>query len=445
MPTMRTIRLRTKLTLFNLISKVAFTVAFITLLPFIVVRINTLQTDYELLQKREQVIKLIEEIGIEPFLTSDSADVFGSYNILKEEFISLEKTEINEDLNFIEIAGRIIEGETIDYRVLNYSFRIGTDTYLLQIGESLETITQTEKSTRNVILLFLIFFILITLLLDFSYTQRILHPLESIILKLKNAFTPALFNRTPVRTSTSDFIKLDQTIIDLMNKIEDLFQKEKDITINISHELITPISIIRSKLENILLQHNLDNESAKKIEESLVTLSRLSTLVNSMLTIARLERQQYLKEDTILLNDLLDEIINEISPVAANNGISIIKEFTDDLTLTEVNRSLLFSMFFNVINNAVKNSDPDCEIKIKCFCQNGIHKVCISDNGRGMTKEQLATLFSRFLSKSKTEETGTGIGLAITKSIAGFHNISISVDSAPHNGTSFLFCFPKTS
>ena len=86
-------KLGTKLTLFNLLSKTVFAALFILLLPFIIERINILQTDNELIRKREEVLNLIAEIGIEPFITPETEKEFGSYNILKEEFISLEKTE----------------------------------------------------------------------------------------------------------------------------------------------------------------------------------------------------------------------------------------------------------------------------------------------------------------------------------------------------------------
>ena len=132
------IRLKTKLALFNLLSKLAFTALFLLFLPFIIERINLRQVDNNLIQKREQVIGLIANVGIEPFITSDSTDTFGSYNILKEEFISLERTGTEEYLNHIEIARRLIEDEEIDYRVLNYSFLVDGKMYLLEIGKALQ-------------------------------------------------------------------------------------------------------------------------------------------------------------------------------------------------------------------------------------------------------------------------------------------------------------------
>ena len=171
-------KLQTKLALFNLLSKLVFSALFIGFLPLIIERINTLQTDNELIDKREEVISLISEIGIEPFITSETETGFGSYNILKEEFISLERIDLEEDWNFIEVATRIMDEETIDYRVLNYSLKIDGQTYLLEIGKSLSSIRYAAKNIRKVILLFLAFFIAVTLLSDLLYTARILTAAE---------------------------------------------------------------------------------------------------------------------------------------------------------------------------------------------------------------------------------------------------------------------------
>ncbi|MBK7479682.1 MAG: hypothetical protein IPI69_08090 [Bacteroidales bacterium] len=125
------IRLKTKLTLFNLLSKLVFTALFLLFLPGIIERIYLRQVDKDLIQKREKTIALISEAGIEPFIESDSTGAFGSFNILKEEYISLEKTRGGEELNEIVICDRFIEDEVITYRAINYTFRLtGKATFL---------------------------------------------------------------------------------------------------------------------------------------------------------------------------------------------------------------------------------------------------------------------------------------------------------------------------
>ncbi len=435
------IRLKIKLALFNLISKLAVAGLFILILPYIVQRINLRQIDESLVDKREKVISLIEQYGIEPFIEADSSDAFGSYNILKEEFISIERTVFPEEINDIEVAKRMIEDEIIEYRVHNYSILIDGESYLIEIGKSLESILRAERNIRKVILIFVFFIIIITFITDFQYTHRLLRPLDLIINKLKKITSPSNFDRQEIKTSTSDFRQLDRVLIELMDRLNDLFKKEKEITINISHELITPVSVLRSKLENILLDGRADKETESRVIESLKTLQRLQMLINSLLMIARIESQQYLKNETVNLNEVLNEIIGELEPLTFDKQISVIKNFEVKLELPEANRSLLFSMFYNIINNAIKNTPENGNISVNIYSRKGENYISICDSGRGMTDEQLKNLFFRFKSRDQRSGEGTGIGLAIAKTIADFHNIKVEVSSKPGEGTKFLFIF----
>jgi signal transduction histidine kinase len=439
------IKLRTKLTLFNLLSKLAFAAVFIVVMPYIIERINSSQTDKELRRKQEQVISMINEIGIEQFINSESESTFGSYNILKDEFISLERIDLEEDIDFIEVTQRLIEGETISFRVLSYSFDFNGQTYLLEIGKSLESIMHTRKNIIRLTWGLLALVILITLFTDLYYTYWILHPLDLIIKKLKGTYSPDVFNKIPVKTSTFDFNQLDQTLIDLMNRIDLLFRKERDATVNISHDLLTPVSILRSKLENILLQENLDNDISAKIEESLRTLHRLKTLVNSHLLIARIENRQYLKNESFKVAELIQEIIDELSPIATEAGISLIYDPKNDFLIKQANRSLIFSMFYNVVNNAVRNTRSGGTITLVSSFNKNRFSISVVDSGIGISEEQLKKIFSRFNSKSNMDEDHVGIGLAITKTIADFHNITITVESKINLGSTFSFLFPETS
>lgn len=414
-------------------------------MPYIVRKISLIQTDNTLIGMREQVISLISKIGIEPFISSDSGNGFGSYNILKEEFISLESYAGPEDFNFIDVSNRIIEDENITYRVLNYSFKVDGNKYLLEVGRSLESIHHTEKNIRHVMLIFLVFIIIISFITDMLYTGRLLRPLDAIIRKLKNISNPAAFDKNPVKTSTYDFRSLDDALKELMERIDLLFRKEKEITVNISHELLTPVSVIRSKLENLLLKEDISPEISMQIEESLKTLHRLQSLVNSLLMIARIESRQYLKEETFSIAQVLSEIISELEPIAEDLNIIIKKELEGDFNIIKANRSLIFSMFYNVINNALKNTPQKGSVTIRSLTDNNKYLVTVSDTGKGFSEDQMSNLFLRFKTRSENSGKGTGIGLAISKTIADFHEIKIRVKTEIGTGTVFSFIFPENS
>lgn len=438
-------KLKIKLSLFNLLSKIFFTSLFLLLMPYIIERINLRQVDNELIQKREKVISIIEDIGIEPFINADSSDTFGSYNILKEEFVSIERVSLQEDMNFIEVTTRLIEDEEIEYRVLNYSFKIDDQMYLLEVGKSLSSINKTARNIRAVMLVLLLLIIFITFLTDVQYTNIMLKPLDKITQKLKGISDPAIFDKKPVITKTVDFLQLDNALKEMMEHINRLFQKEKEITVNISHELLTPISILRSKLENLLLMKDIDHDISAKVDESLKTLHRLQSLVNSLLLIARIESNQYLREDSFSLKEVLNDIIDEIRPVAEDAGILLKAEIVQDLIISRANRSLIFSMLYNIVNNAVKHSSVAGEVLIRSLIRKNKFILEIIDKGKGLTEKQMNNLFSRFKMRDESSAEGTGIGLAIAKSIADFHGIKISVESGHGKGTIFSFSFPENS
>jgi signal transduction histidine kinase len=438
-------KLRTKLTLYNFLSKFLFAAMLVALMPYTLERINISQTDKELVRKRQKVLEMVSSNGIEPFISAESENKFSSYNILKDEFISIEKVPAGSNLNFIEASERKIEDEVISFRVLSYNFSYKGQSYLLEIGKSLESMMHARRNIVRLTWGLLLLIILITLFSDLYYTYRVLHPLDLIIKKLKGTSIPDVFDKIPVNTSTYDFRQLDQTLIELMNRIDDQFRKERDVTVNISHDLLTPVSVLRSKLENILLQENIDNELSVKIEESLRTLHRLKTLVNSHLLIARIENRQYLKDESFTLGDVILDIVNELSPIAVEAGIDLRYEKISDLDISNANRSLLFSMFYNVINNSVRNTCSGGFVTVTSSYIDKKFTVVVKDSGVGISEEQLRNLFSRFNSRSKVDEDHVGIGLAITKTIADFHNILIKVESKVSVGSAFSFIFPENS
>lgn len=438
-------KLKSRLSLFNISSKLVFSALFILLLPYIIEKISLTQIDNELIEKREIFINLISETGIEPFISSDSSNAFGSYNILKEEYISIERTDSVAEKNYIEVTPRLIEGEEILYRVLNYSLIVDGQNYLMEVGESLTSIRNTEKNIRNILLIFLVLFIIITWLTDFRHTNYVLKPLDEITQKLRHISDPAQFDRNPVRTGTDDFASLDKALIGLMDNINILFQRERETTVNISHELMTPISVLRSKLENLLLEESGNHAVLVKIEECLRTLQRLQALVNSLLMIARIEGQQYIKADIVDMKELIGEITDEIRPMAEDKGILLETGSIEPYKMTRANRSLIYSMVNNIMINALKNTPPMGSITVAAGISGRRFSLTISDTGKGLSDKQKENLFLRFSARDGQSGEGTGIGLAIAKTIADFHHIKIIVNSEPGRGTKISFLFPENS
>jgi len=130
-------------------------------------------------------------------------------------------------------------------------------------------------------------------------------------------------------------------------------------------------------------------------------------------------------------------------PMAEDKAIDLTTRFSGDDLFEQGNTSLLFTMFYNVVNNAIKFTPNNGKVIIDAAWEKDHMVVSISDSGPGMDKLQQERLFHRFKKGHSGKEHGSGIGLAIAKTIASFHLIGIDVKTTLGNGTTFIFVFPS--
>ena len=432
-----------KLTLTGTLSKITIVIFFIAVLPLLIDRVAFRSTN-RLLQKQEQkVLDNISMNGVDYYLEGDSS--YGSYTLLKEEYISLEKVDNVYTTDTIQTAQRVIEGDTSTYRILNRSFTYESDTYSLEIGKSIISISQYNAPLQRIALLVLAALIMFTLLTDLFFTRVFCgHWERSSAPKVQQPVFP--FKELPpaVPTTTSDFKRLDQLLIDLMHRINEDFNREREFTSNASHELMTPLSILQTKMENMLLRDDLDLAMQEKILDMMRTLQRLKKIVHSLLLIARVENDQYFRKDTIVPQKVITEILEELEPAKDEKMVHVNVLLTETIGLAGVNADLVRQLVFNLIHNAIRYNKIGGAIFISDEISHEHYTLQISDTGLGMSADDTHLLFGRFRKKKETGE-GYGLGLAIVKAIADYHNIRIDVNSSPRQGTAFKLIFPKES
>ncbi len=436
------LKLKSQLALFNALSKALIIILLVIIVPWLVSEISIRDTDDVLVQKLDQVIELVDSLGIEAYIDMDAEfQTFGSYNILKEEYISIEQIENDTTINIIQYSQRIIEDELVDYRVLSYSIEENGNNYLIEIGKSISTIYRFEQNLKRFTFIFLIIVISLTLILDLSFIQYLLRPLEKIVKKLKSTNHPASFDYKPVKTSTSDFAYLDATIHSLMRKIEAAFNDEREYISNVSHELLTPVSIIQSKLDNIINNGNLQEADMIKILESKKTLRRLTNLVRTLLMMSRIENEEYILTEKVNITNTLKNVIEEIEDKIAAKELKLKLKFKATDFVFTGNDNLLFTLFYNFINNAIRYTDKG-HISVETLIENHQFMVKITDTGIGIQKDNIPHIFSRFKNSSETKDS-YGLGLALSKKICDYHKINIKVISEVNNGSTFILKFPN--
>jgi signal transduction histidine kinase len=437
-------KLLTKLTIFITGSKLLIVALFVILLPLLVSKVSFEYTNYYLGQQKKKVLAIIQKNGIDYYLQGDSA--YGSYTMLKEEYISLLPLGSEQVKDTIETSQRIIESDTLNYRVLTHELHYDNGNYLLEIGKTTSTISQYNHLLQRFALYVLISLIILSIIFDLLYTNFLLRPLGKIINgKLVNRKFPFKESLTPVKTTTSDFKYLDNSLISLMEKIHEAFEKEREFTSNASHELLTPLSILQTNIENIMLDESLSESQQEKISGMMTTLNRLKKIIHSLLYISRIENEQFAKIDTVNLKEVIDSIGEELQQKLEIKELTFSNMLPEGLIFDLVNNDLLFQLFYNLINNAIRYNKHGGAVKITgVYKRDEGYNVAIEDTGIGIQEDELESIFSRFKKYGNIKGEGYGLGLSIVKTIASYHNYVIKVDTNLGIGSIFNVLIPDS-
>jgi len=163
------LKLGTKLTLFNAISKLVIVILFVLLVPVLIKNISRNYVDSKLIKQKNKLLQIVKSKGIETYI--ENGEGYGSYLPLKEEYISLDEVDPDYFLDTIKRGKRLFsEGDTLEYRILSHTFKVKNKNYLLEIGKSVDTLDETSVPLQNIAFQVLLGMILLTVLADQVYS-----------------------------------------------------------------------------------------------------------------------------------------------------------------------------------------------------------------------------------------------------------------------------------
>ncbi|MGI4744003.1 MAG: sensor histidine kinase [Janthinobacterium lividum] len=439
-------KLSTKFSLFSTLSRVAIVLLLLGVLPGVMSRLALLATDQRLARKRDQVLRLVYRQGVSAFFIAQGQHSAGSYNLLKEEFIFFKEIPPGAPINLIEDSKRAVDDKLVDYRVLSYSFVVQGRYCLLEIGRSVSSIGETERNFRYYAFYILVGGVGLTMLADLAFFRYLVRPLRVIIRRrLRDVRHPAAFNFDPIRTNTDDFRYLDQSLRAMMTTLQRSFEKERRFIADASHELLTPLATLNYRLDNMLGDDSLSEENQLRVVDSQRTVYRLRVIIKSLLLISKIENDQFVRADTVSVAALVAEVTEEAEDRLAVLELRLHQDVTPDYQFGPANRSLLFTLLFNLVNNAIKYNRPGGEVLVRggyCPAPDGRYELEVRDTGLGIAAAQLPTLFKRFNKGTAADAESYGLGLSIVKTIAELHGLTIEVSSTEGRGTSFRILFP---
>lgn len=428
--------------LFNLLAKGLILLVFVMAGPYLFNHFALKNTDAQLDEKKEQVLSLVRREGMSNFFSEeDTINGFGSYNILKEEYILLEKISNPVPLDTIYNQDRILEEERVPYRVRAYVFSFEKNFFLLEIGRSLKTINDTEDIIYKIMLGTFGFFLMMTFFLDIVFNKRLIKPFKQIIhQKLSQIHEPQQFPHQAVKTSTIDFQLLDKSISEMMMRIQKAFNQERVFISHASHELKTPIAVLQTQIETFFSDGNPSDIEMERLIEIQSTVQKFKKTVNSLLLLSKVNNAQFLKTESVDAVEVLEELFEEWKSVAEEKELKLTLSSRVSFQLTNTNVSLLNIMLQNVLINALKYTPTGGRIAIHGEFIDKVYRIRIKDSGPGITPELMDQVKSGivFLKDAKTDRSG--FGLQIIHKIALYLGIKLEVVSS-EQGTEFIFYF----
>ena len=316
--------------------------------------------------------------------------------------------------------------------------------YLL-LAKSFADARELLDNLRNVLLL-IYPLILVSLYLCMRYLAgKSIEPLE-IISQKTNQITQQNLNERVPETGTNDEIgQLTRAINSLLGRLEQALQREKQFTSDASHELRTPLAVLRGTLEVLIRKPRTAEEYEAKVKTALVSIDRMSAMIDQLLALARVENGKNLVKEELELITFLEELADTVS---AEQGKQIQFQSLVSLPIyVRTNEKSLEMILKNLLENACKYTASSEEVRLRVG-KDSTAFIEVVDTGTGIASEHLEQIFDPFFRVQEALDhgiPGTGLGLAIVKKLAQESSIQLSVSSEKGKGSTFRLDFNESS
>ena len=274
--------------------------------------------------------------------------------------------------------------------------------------------------------------------------KKSLRPIREIIRSADIISSGDLTARVPQAKAMDELGELTQTLNRMLAGVETAFLREKRFTSDASHELRTPVAVLRAYTESLLAETGFTEDQRSSLQTMLGESERMQRIIGQLLTITRGQEGRYpICFEKLHLKSVCDGVVATLADKLTEHDISLSVNM-DDTLLVEADQSLLTELFLNLIENAIKYSKPGGRITVAAERREGLVEIVVKDEGIGIPEDALPHIFERFYRVDTVRDrSGTGLGLSIVRWIVDAHIGSIHVESQPGSGTTFRIRLPE--
>lgn len=323
--------------------------------------------------------------------------------------------------------------------VTSFNFQ-GEKKYLL-IESSLEMMDSTTKIIKTQLLYITIILFELTFIISLFISNALSKPIIKIT-KTAKKFAEGDYNAKFEKSGYLEVQELASVLDQARTEVSKVTDLRKDLIANVSHDLRTPLTIIKSYAEMI---RDLSGDNPQKRQEHLQVIidesDRLSALVSSLLELSKLESETIeLSPSEFSISEKLDEVMQRYILLVENDGYDISFEKAED-RICVADIAKIEQVFYNLINNAVNYCGEGKKIIVRQINLEKFVRIEVIDDGEGIPKENLPLIFDRYYrsERHKRDKAGTGLGLSIVKEILKKHEFPFGVMSEQGKGSTFWF------
>ncbi len=332
-------------------------------------------------------------------------------------------TPINKSNTGVSFSDSLIfdkaEMEEVNYRFLKSYYKLDNQNYLIKIAKPTFEEDELIEGLLSAFALIIGFLVVAFFIVNWLLSKTLWKPFYKTLAGLNNydvkKHEPYIFEPA----STAEFDQLNNALNKMTEKIYSDFKLQKEFTENASHEMQTPLAVVKATVSLMMQSPNLKEEEMNQLQTIENTLRKLSALNKTLILLTKIENNQFQKYETVNLKDVITKTLNNYADLIEAKNIELKSDLSKELKI-EINPILADVLVSNLLQNAIRHNKEGGKISVTIKGKT----LLISNSGEPLTINQ-EDLYVRF-KKNDSSKDSLGLGLSIVKSIIDSHGYSIS-------------------